>query len=117
MKATRRSSKSPTDSGTRAVHVDVLVLQRVAQLVGEHDLVRRGQRAVLAHRVQLLAAGPLVVEAGHVVLEQARAQVPQRRARGQQVEGDQQARVGVGAAVRVLVVQHLLQVATAARRG
>ena len=56
-----------------AVHVRVLVLQGVAQLVGEDELVGGGEGAVLADRVEALLARPLVVEAGDVLFQDARA--------------------------------------------
>ena len=109
-KARRRSSKSPTASGRTAVHVRVLVLQGVAQLVGQDELVGGGEGAVLADRVEALLARPLVVEARDVLFQDARAHRAQVRARGQEVERDERALIGEGPRRRVLVVEDVLQV-------
>jgi hypothetical protein len=89
------------------VEILVLVLEGVAQLVGEDHLVHRGEGAVLAHRVEPALAGPLVVEARHVVLEHARAQGPQVRPRRQQVEGEEQSLVRARLLDRVLLAEEL----------
>ena len=92
------------------VEVAVLVLERVTQLVGEHDLVHGRERAVLAHSIEPTPVGPLVVEARDVVLQQPRPQRAQVGSRGQQVEGQQQPLVRASLRHRVLGVDQLLQV-------
>ena len=97
------------------VHVDVLVLQRVAQLVRQHQLVGGRQGLAGADGVHPLAAGPHVVEPGDVLLQQARAHRAQVGGRGQQAERLQGALVGAGLLRSVFAVQDLLDVAAERR--
>ena len=89
----------------------VLVLERVSELVGKDELVGGGQPPVLAHGVELFLARPLVVEAGHVLLEQTRPDGAQVGARIEETEGDERLLVRPRLRRRVLVVEDLLEVA------
>ncbi len=97
-------------SRQQRVQVCILVLQRVAQLVGQHDLVHRRQGPLLAHRIEPPPLRPVVVEADDVLLQHACPQRPQVRAFGKQVERQKQSLVHARLRGRVLRVEQLREV-------